>query len=253
MVSFFCRYAPNRFGSVDLVSVFCLDAGGSARESASPPYVFLNLSLRSKPLWQFKKRPSALKYGACRRPRLEIARATFFDAFEQTDNYFTSRACSVLGGESALRAEVSSERSILRKIEVNPMPVTNSWHTRDQRTASKKFDEPFKNIHVVYCSLLYNPLLCSEPCLVAGHSAAKRSLALGIFKAWRCRIGASGHMVEPAGRLSPRSKGHLAVSVAPGQRAFLAAYTGRGGWNGRVNLFGSAYDAIFPAPCWTPG
>ncbi len=78
------------------------------------------------------------------------------------------------------------------------MPIVDEWHTPEQRTASKKLDEPFKNIHFVYCSLLYNPFRRFEPCLVAGYSVAERSIAVGIFKAWRRCIGAGSYLEEPA-------------------------------------------------------
>jgi hypothetical protein len=71
--------------------------------------------------------------------------AIHFDAFGQTYNYFTSRAGAVLGTR-VLRCPLfrqPSNHTILRKIEVNPLPEAQQWHTRDQRTASKKIDEPF--------------------------------------------------------------------------------------------------------------
>jgi hypothetical protein len=60
MASFFCRYAPNRFGGFDptkLVSALML----AARRSGLAAYSSLFMSLRSKPLLRFRSN----KVGFC--------------------------------------------------------------------------------------------------------------------------------------------------------------------------------------------
>ena len=49
-----CRYAPNRFSSSEVDTLYSLDAGGSARKPASPlsPYVATLQTALAAPVWR---------------------------------------------------------------------------------------------------------------------------------------------------------------------------------------------------------